>query len=142
VSGFPKLGNQRGVVIEVVLLGCLVVFILAVSMMDIGAMRIQAASSRYRQTQAFYAAEAGIARVTADLSEGRQPDWTREEQAIGDAFYSVSVERSEGGAVTVNSTGEFRRPNGKRIAVPVEVVLQPAAGDGGYEVVSWRRVKS
>jgi len=134
-------GGDRGFVLEVVLLGCMIVFILAVSMMDIGASRVRSAGTAYRQAQAFWAAEAGVERVAADLAAGRDSAWTGEEQGIANAFYRVRIEsRDENGAVVV-STGEFRRPNGERIPVTVEAELRKQEEGGGYGAVSWRRVK-
>lgn len=141
MRSFTPWRRNQGTVLEIVLLTAMVVFILAASMIDIGAARFRGASTRYRQTQAFYYAEAGIARAAAALSRGAELDWVSEEQAFGDGFYRIDLLRGAADdTVTVISTGEFRRPNGERIAVGLQATLKPSTADGGYELVSWRYV--
>lgn len=133
--------RNQGVVLEVVLLTAMIVFILAASMLDIGAARFRAASTRYRQTQAFYCAEAGIARVTAALSQGAERDWVSDRQTFGDGFYRVDILwGADDETVSIVSTGEFRRPNGERIAVTLRATLELSTSHGGYELVSWQQL--
>lgn len=132
--------GNRGVVLEVVLLGTMVVLILVVSLLDIGMMRIRASGTRYRQAQAFYCAEAGLARAGFDLSRESTLDWTAAEQRLGDGFYRVRSEPRGDGAVMVRSTGEFRRPNGERITVHLEAVLERPSDGAPYSMVSWQQL--
>jgi hypothetical protein len=139
-DGKPCGAGDRGFVIEVVLLGCMVVFIFAISMIDTGARRVRSAGTEYRQAQAFYAAEAGVARAAADLARGGDLGWTEEPREIGACTYSVELDRDEGGDVTVVSTGEFRRPNGERISVPLRAVLRRDTAGEGWKTVAWERL--
>jgi type II secretory pathway component PulK len=131
---------NRGVVLEVVLLTAMIVFVLAACMIEIGAARFRAASTRYRQTQAFYYAEAGIARVMAGLARESELEWTGQDQPLGDGVYRVTIGREDDETVIVNSTGEFRRPNGERITENLRVVLRPSTGRDGYDLISWQQL--
>jgi type II secretory pathway component PulK len=133
--------QNRGFILEVVLLGAAVVFILAASMLEVGAMGVRASATRYRQTQAFYCAEAGVQRVLADLLQGAESSWISEEQSLADAFYRVQMDSGEDGTARVVSTGEFRRPNGERIAVVLQAVFEPSPENGGYKTVSWEYLR-
>jgi len=128
------------VVIEVVLLGAMVMLILAASLLDIGAMRLRASGTRYRQAQAFHSAEAGIARATADLSRGVSLDWADSDQPFAEGSYRVRLTGRDDGSSVIVSTGEFRRPNGERIAVVLEAVLKPSPAGGLWDTVSWRQL--
>jgi hypothetical protein len=132
------LRRERGFTLEVVLLGALVMFILAVSILDIGARRVRSAETEYRKEQAFCAAEAGLARAKADLARGDDTAWTGEPAELGPCTYSVEIGRDGEEWAAVVSTGEFRRPNGERIAVRIEAAV--TFGDGAARVTSWRRV--
>jgi hypothetical protein len=113
-------------------------FILAVSILDTGARRVRAAETEYRKAQAFYAAEAGLARAEADLARGDDLAWTAEDGELGGCRYSVDIDREGEGRATVVSSGSFRRPNGERIEVRIEATL--ALRDGSMAVTSWQRV--
>jgi len=117
-------------------------FILAVSILDIGARRVRSAEAEYRKEQAFCAAEAGLERAKADLARGDDTAWTGKPAELRPCTYSVQIERDGEDGATVVSTGAFRRPNGERIEVTVRAALQRVESGDAWKTVEWERLPS